>query len=70
MRKRALFLLVLFSLAILASGCCTAVGGAVGAGAGAAAGAAVGASAGIAKGAECDYNIITSMDDWIKKNLW
>ena len=70
MRKMVLFFLALFSLTIFASGCCTAVGGAVGAGAGAAAGAAVGASAGVAKGAECDYNIVMGMDDWIKKNLW
>jgi hypothetical protein len=33
-------------------------------------GAAVGAGTGAAKGAECDYNIITGIDRWIKKNLW
>jgi hypothetical protein len=70
MRKHGFYILVLFSLLILASGCCTAAGTAAGAGAGAMTGAAVGAGTGAAKGAECYYNIITGIDRWIKKNLW
>jgi hypothetical protein len=69
-KKISLFVLALFTFAILASGCATAVGGAAGAGAGALTGAAIGAGTGAAKGAEVDYNVIMGVDNWIKKNLW